>query len=110
MFDLLLAKNYKLKASKCAFAFDEISFLGYTIGQGVLKTDPEKIAKIRDFPVLTNTTELLRFLGIVLWYARFIPKLSDIAAPLHELLKKEPPDKPHKWEIDDSGTPQNKVS
>ena len=39
----------------------------------------------------TNVTELKSFLGMVVYFAKFLPQLSYRAAPLHKLLKKDDP-------------------
>ena len=46
--------------------------------------DPEKA-----LPTQTNATELQEFLGMVIYLSPFIPGLSILTAPLHELLKKD---------------------
>ena len=40
-------------------------------------------------PIPTNKIELQRFMGIVNYLGKFIPRLSDETAPLRELLKKD---------------------
>ena len=37
----------------------------------------------------TNITKLQEFLGLVMYLSPFIPGLSTLTAPLHELLKKD---------------------
>ena len=44
-----------------------------------------------DFAEPTNVTELKSFLGMVVYFAKFLPQLSERAAPLNELLKKGTP-------------------
>jgi hypothetical protein len=39
-----------LKLEKCAFAKDEIDFLGFIIKEGVIKMDPAKLSGLRDWP------------------------------------------------------------
>jgi hypothetical protein len=40
-------------------------------------------------PAPEDTTGLLRFLGMVKYLTKFVPNLSEIAAPLNDLLRKD---------------------
>ena len=51
--------------------------------------DPGKVNAVHALPVPTNITELQEFLGLVMHLSPFIPGLSTLTAPLHELLKKD---------------------
>ena len=51
--------------------------------------DPDKVNTIHTLPVLTNVTELQEFSGMVMYLSSFIPGLSTLTGPLHELLKKD---------------------
>ena len=51
--------------------------------------NPEKVDAVQALPTPTNITELQEFLGIVTYLYPFIPGLSTLTAPLHELLKKD---------------------
>lgn len=74
--------NLTINVQKSSFAMKEIKYLGYIVGNGVLKTDPEKIQAISEFPVPTTIRQLRRFLGLTGWYQRFIGNYSAISAPL----------------------------
>ena len=41
-------------------------------------TDPNKVRALRDMPIPTDVKSLKRFLGIVTYLAKFLPKLSSI--------------------------------
>ena len=49
----------------------------------------DKVSAVHGLPVSTNVTELHDFLGMVTYLSSFILGLSTLAAPLHELLKKD---------------------
>jgi hypothetical protein len=51
-----------------------------------LHPTPSKIQAISHAPEPKNVSELRSFLGILQYYARFIPNLSMILKPLHDLL------------------------
>ena len=51
-------------------------------------SDTPKTDKITCYPTPTNVGEVRSFLGLASYYRRFIPSFSQLAAPLHTLLKK----------------------
>ena len=76
------------KRSKCEFMVPSVEFLGYRVdGEGRHPTD-EKIAAIKGAPSLKNVAEFRSYLGLVDYYGNFIPNLSTLLQPLHELLRK----------------------
>ena len=48
----------------------------------------EKIAAIKGAPSPKNVAELCSYLGLLNYYGNFIPSLSTLLQPLHELLRK----------------------
>lgn len=78
----------KIKPEKCTFLCDEVPFFGHIISAEGVRPDPEKVKVILDFPVPTNTTEILSFLGIFNWFKKFVPGLAELEAPLYALTKK----------------------
>lgn len=67
------------------FHVSSVSFLGYIIEGGQMKTDPEKIQAVAAWPTPTSVKQLQRFLGFANFYRRFIRDYSRIAAPLTKL-------------------------
>ena len=78
----------RLKRNKCTFQASEVVYLGHKVDAQGLHPTEEKIKAIRDAPEPSNITELRSFLGIVNYYAKFLPNLSTVLAPLHKLLNK----------------------
>ncbi|GFS55753.1 retrovirus-related Pol polyprotein from transposon 17.6 [Trichonephila inaurata madagascariensis] len=89
--DLVLGRlkvaGLKVKPSKCRFAQEEVLFLGHTVGSGSRSPSDMKIKAIKDFPPPTTKTQVRSFLGIVGYYAHYIPNYSEIASPLTDALK-----------------------
>ena len=78
----------KVGKSKCNFAMPEVK-LGHSIDKAGLHTLPEKVSAIVAAPAPTNVTELRSYLGMLQYYARFLPNLSTVIAPLNNLLRKD---------------------
>lgn len=79
----------KVRKDKCHFEETSVEYLGFKVdGQGIHKT-ASRIKAIRDAKVPEDKEELQSFLGLVTFYARFIPNLASVAHPLYELLKRD---------------------
>lgn len=76
--------NYK----KCVFFQDRINYLGHTISKEGLSRDENKVKAIIDAPRPNNVTEVRAFVGMCNYYAKFVPRLSEILNPLYDLVKK----------------------
>ena len=77
--------NISLNLSKCAFAMQEVDYLGYTLSAAGIKPQKRLTDAIRNYPTPTNKKELKRFLGISNYYRDFIPMYSNVGAPLTAL-------------------------
>ena len=64
-----------------------VNFFGCLYDTDGVHPDLGKVNAIHTLPAPTNVTELQEFLGLYL--SPFIPGLSTLTAPLHELLKKD---------------------
>ena len=71
------------------FHVSELTYLGHILASEGVKSDPKKKRAITNmqFPQIKN--ELRTFLGMVKYLGKFVPNLSDITAPLRELLEKD---------------------
>jgi hypothetical protein len=76
------------KFSKCEFWLNTVKFLGYTISSDGISVDPSKVQEVLDWKPPTSVLQIRGFLGLVVYYRRFIPDFSRIAKPMTELLKK----------------------
>jgi hypothetical protein len=64
--DILEQHSYFLKVSKCEFEKNRIEFLGFQVGEGMVKIDPSKIGGITDWPQKLNSVkEVRQVLGVL---------------------------------------------
>jgi hypothetical protein len=89
VFSCLLHNQFFLKASKCTFAQESISYLGHIVSFNGVGPDPEKIKAMVDWPTPTTLKQLRGFLGLTGFYRKFVHKYATIASPLTDLLKKD---------------------
>jgi cleavage and polyadenylation specificity factor subunit 1 len=95
-FDRLEQHGLFIQTSKCQFGVQELEFLGHLINKEGIKTVPKKIEAIRDYPEPIEAKEpvqaLERFLGMYVFYHRFVPKAAEILRPLYDaMVVDEPP-------------------
>jgi hypothetical protein len=91
VFNRLRSSNLRLKPRKYELIRDKVPFLGHVVSAQGIEPDPAKTERIKNYPALTDVTEVRRFLGLASYYRRFVPKFASIAAPIHVLTKKNVP-------------------
>ncbi|CAC5384235.1 unnamed protein product [Mytilus coruscus] len=79
----------RLKKQKCAFMAEEVVYLGFKINKHGIYPVESKVEAIDKAPSPTNVTELKAYLGMLNYYNRFLPNLSQLLKPLHVLLQKD---------------------
>lgn len=80
--------NLHLNKNKCTFFVEKIDYLGYTVEYNKISKSAEKVRAVQEMPRPANADDLRRFLGLVTYYASFVPDLSSITYPLRQLLSK----------------------
>jgi transposase InsO family protein len=86
--DKLLQAGFRLNKSKCQFLKSSVTYLGHVISAKGLQPTEDKLAAVRDAPQPKNVTALKSFLGLIMFYAKFLPNHSTVLAPLNRLLRK----------------------
>ena len=84
----------RVRKSKCEFFQTSVEYLGYVIDSRGLHKAPSKVKAIVDAPAPQNVSQLRSYLGLLNYYGRFIPNLSSLLNPLHQLLCHN---RPWKW-------------
>ena len=77
----------RLKRDKCSFLRDSVDYLGHRVDAQGVHTSEKKVKAIVDAPTPRNLAELRSFLGMLNFYTKFLPNLSSLLHPLHQLLK-----------------------
>ena len=92
---LLRFRRYRLTVSgaKCEWCRSEIKFLGYEVSGDGVRPDRGKVRVVADFPTPHNRLGVQRFLGLVNYYRRFVPRLAMVAQPLFRMLPKSSQEK-----------------
>ena len=80
--------NLRVKASKCCFGADRVSYLGHIVSSEGVHTDPAKIQAVSQLDSPVTVEQVRSFLGLVGYYRRFIPSFASLSAPLVALTKK----------------------
>ena len=92
--DIVLTKleeaGLKLKPSKCNLFQRQVKYLGHILSERGIETDPDKIEKVKNWPIPTDRKQLHRFIAFCGYYRRFIKDFAKLAHPLQKLLRGTP--------------------
>lgn len=94
VFERLLSAGFTLNKSKCKFEQNSVTYLGHMIDSEGLHPTKEKLEAVQNAPTPKDVSEVKSFLGLMMFYSRFLPNHSTVLAPLNALLKK---DQKWKW-------------
>ena len=83
--------NLRLNFDKCRVRRESVPYVGHVISAEGIRPDPEKLRAVCDMPPPTSKEAVRRFLGLVQYLSKFIPNMSQMDAPLRELLKADIP-------------------
>ena len=68
VFDRLKQFNLKIKPKKCQFFNTSVLFLGHVLLANGISANPEKLEKLKIWPVPKNIKEVQSFLGLASYY------------------------------------------
>ena len=77
--DRLKKFNLKIKPKKCQFFSTSMLFLGHVLSAEGISANPEKVDKVKTWPVPKNIKEVQSFLGLASYYRHFIPHFAKKA-------------------------------
>ena len=87
--DRCVEEDMHLNPDKIQINCTEVPFFGNMLSKDGLSPDMNKVKLIQEWPTPTNLKELQTFLGTVNYLSSFLPFLSDLKAPLQNVLKKD---------------------
>lgn len=85
----LQESGFTVSKNKCRLFCESLEYLGFVISKHGLETSENKVKAILKAPEPKDVTQLKAFLGLVSYYARFIPRISTILTPMYMLLRKD---------------------
>lgn len=80
--------GFVLNFNKCCFLKNSVEYLGYILTKDGITMSQRHTEAVRNFPVPTKQVEVQRFLGLCNYFRKFVPKYTDKARPLQNLLRK----------------------
>ena len=83
VFHLLEANGLVIRKDKCVFGVSEVNFLGHRVTTSGILPLPDRVAVLQDYKVPETKAALQRFLGMINYYHRFMPKIAGGLKPLH---------------------------
>lgn len=95
--DILQEANLTINLDKCKFFQTSVTYLGFIIDRKGLRTDPNKVSAMVNYPQPQKYTEVKRFIGLCSWYRRFIKNFSGLMSPINDLLKGRKKNQPIVW-------------
>ena len=98
LFKILKEKSYFLKLSKSVFEATTIDLLGWRVGDGAVRIDPDKIVGLTKWPTeLKSEHEVRSTMGLIGYHRRHIRGFAHLAKPIMETLKKKNTQDGFKW-------------
>ena len=86
VFSRLKQYQLKIKPKKSFFFQTEVSFLRHVLSAKGILPNPEKVDKVRDWPIPKTSKEVHSFIGLASYYHRFIPNFAKWSKPLNALI------------------------
>ena len=79
-----------------SFFKSEVIYLGHVVSEDGIKTDPEKIQALGDWPTPKCIKDVRKLLGFAGYYRRFVKGFAAIVRPLNDILVGNSTKKPSK--------------
>jgi len=84
----LHARNARVKFAKCVFGFKSLQFCGHVFDKAGYRLSEARKQGLVDMPQPTTLKQLRGFLGLCQYFAKFVPHLSELLAPITNLTEK----------------------
>ena len=103
-FSRLRQHKLKLDPRKCLLFRSEVKFLGHILTPIGVKTDPGKVAAIKEWPRPATLKDLRSFLGLCAYYRRFVKSFAKVAKPMYQLVGEMASTKKRRAKVGDKWT------
>ena len=97
VFDRLRLHGLVVNQDKCVFVVSSLKFLGHRVTVEGLSPLEDKAQGILDYAQPRTKRQLRRFLGMVQFYAKFIPRCAKLLQPLYDAIARDPTHAPLSW-------------
>jgi len=91
VFQKLRQHQLFIKIPKYFWGRKKTEYLGVIVGNGTLRTSPNKIAAVKDWPLSATQKHIKSFVQFCSYYGKFIHHFSDCVAPLTNMCRKNLP-------------------
>lgn len=81
-------RGIRLNEEKFAYKCEQVKFMGHILSKDGLKIDPDKVAAIDKMKRPESVDDVQRFVGMVKYLGKYLPRLSDVCEPLRRLTHK----------------------
>lgn len=88
LLEAISKEGFRLKFSKCNFAQNSVKYLGHIIENNTVTPLKDNLIAIKEFPVPKTQKNVRQFLGKINFYGKYVPNVSIVLDPLHNLLRK----------------------
>jgi hypothetical protein len=85
--DRLRSAQLYLKLTKCEFFKPEVRFLGHIVSAEGIQADPAKVKVVASWPKPETVSDVKAFLGLAIFFRRYILNFAELASPLTELTR-----------------------
>ena len=89
LLDAIQKEGFRLKLTKCKFAANSVQYLGHLIKNNTITPLKDNLKSIREFPTPQNKKHVRQLLGKINFHGKYIPNVTIILEPLHNLLRKD---------------------
>ena len=83
--------GFRLNKSKCKFQSSSVSYLGRVIDAEGLHPTNDKLTAVEKAPIPKDVSTLKSFLGLLMFYSRFLSHHSTVLAQLNNLQRDHVP-------------------
>ena len=77
----------RLKLSKSNIGHRTVTFFGYEVTRDGYRLGEDRQEVLKSIPMPTTVKEMQSFLGVTVFFAKFVPSYATVVAPLYEATK-----------------------